>query len=47
MRACDPSGHLAQLNFSDCFAYALAKSTGEPLLFAGSDFGHTGIESAV
>ena len=29
------SGHPAKLNFGDCFAYALAKSTGEPLLFKG------------
>lgn len=37
------SGHRAQLNFGDCFAYALARSTGEPLLFKGDDFNHTGI----
>ncbi|MGH3980307.1 MAG: type II toxin-antitoxin system VapC family toxin [Pseudonocardiaceae bacterium] len=37
------SGHPAQLNFGDCFAYALAKSTGEPLLFKGDDFGRTDI----
>jgi ribonuclease VapC len=30
--------HAASLNFGDCFAYALAKSRGEPLLFKGSDF---------
>lgn len=36
-------GHLAQLNFGDCFAYALAKDTGEPLLFKGADFGHTDV----
>jgi ribonuclease VapC len=40
-------GHRAQLNFGDCFAYALARSTGEPLLFKGDDFQHTGIESAL
>jgi ribonuclease VapC len=39
------SGHPARLNFSDCFAYALAKSTGEPLLFKGNDFTHTDIAS--
>ena len=33
--------HRAKLNFGDCFAYALAKSTGEPLLFKGDDFNHT------
>ena len=37
------SGHPAQLNFGDCFAYALAKTTGEPLLFKGDDFTHTDI----
>lgn len=35
------SGHRAQLNFGDCFAYALARVTSEPLLFKGSDFIHT------
>ena len=40
------SGHPARLNFGDCFAYALAKSTGEPLLFKGDDFAHTDIEPA-
>jgi ribonuclease VapC len=37
------SGHKASLNFGDCFAYALAKTTGEPLLFKGDNFGHTDI----
>lgn len=37
------SGHEAGLNFGDCFAYALAKATGEPLLFKGNDFIHTDI----
>jgi ribonuclease VapC len=41
------SGSPARLNFGDCFAYALAKSTGEPLLFKGDDFGHTDIDSAL
>lgn len=40
------SGHRAQLNFGDCFAYALAKDRGEALLFKGSDFRHTDIEPA-
>lgn len=40
------SGHAAKLNFGDCFAYALALDTGEPLLFKGDDFGHTGVSSA-
>ena len=30
--------HKAALNFGDCFSYALAKATGEPLLFKGKDF---------
>lgn len=41
------SGHPAGLNMGDCFAYALAKDTGEPLLFKGDDFGHTDIRSAL
>jgi ribonuclease VapC len=40
------SGHPAQLNFGDCFAYALAMTTGEPLLFKGNDFIHTDITPA-
>jgi ribonuclease VapC len=40
------SGHAARLNFGDCFAYALAKTSGEPLLFKGDDFIHTGIDAA-
>ena len=35
------TGHKASLNFGDCFAYALAKETGERILFVGDDFGHT------
>jgi ribonuclease VapC len=41
------SGHEAGLNFGDCFAYALAKATGEPLLFKGNDFIHTDISPAL
>ena len=37
------SGHPAALNFGDCFAYALAKSMREPLLFKGDDFSHTDV----
>ncbi len=37
------SGHPARLNFGDCFAYALARETGEPLLFKGDDFAHTDV----
>ncbi len=40
------SGHPAKLNLGDCFAYALAKTSGEPLLFKGDDFGHTDIRTA-
>jgi ribonuclease VapC len=39
--------HRAGLNFGDCFVYALAKSTGEPLLFKGDDFVHTDIVPAI
>jgi ribonuclease VapC len=35
--------HPAGLNFGDCFAYALAKSSGEPLLAKGTDFAATDI----
>ena len=38
--------HKAGLNFGDCFAYALDKATGEPLLFKGEDFGKTDIQPA-
>lgn len=41
------SGHPARLNFGDCFAYALAKDTGEPLLYKGDDFVHTDVIAAV
>jgi ribonuclease VapC len=36
--------HPAALNFGDCFAYALAKSSGEPLLAKGTDFALTDLE---
>ena len=38
--------HRAGLNFGDCFAYALAKEKGEPLLFKGDDFRRTDVEEA-
>ena len=38
--------HPAGLNFGDCFAYALAEATEEPLLFKGRDFALTDIEPA-
>lgn len=36
-------GRPAQLNFGDCLVYALAKITGEPLLFKGDDFAQTDV----
>lgn len=39
--------HPARLNFGDCFAYALAKVTGEPLLFKGGDFARTDVTPAL
>jgi ribonuclease VapC len=41
------SGHKAKLNFGDCFAYALAKDAGRPLLYKGNDFAHTDIKAAL
>lgn len=41
------SGHPAQLNYGDCFAYALAKELKEPLLFKGTDFAQTDIAPAL
>ena len=38
--------HSAGLNFGDCFAYALAKVSGEPLLFKGEDFRKTDVAAA-
>lgn len=38
------TGHPARLNMGDCFAYALARDLGEPLLFKGDDFTLTDIE---
>ena len=40
------SGHRANLNFGDCFAYALARAKREPLLYKGDDFVHTDVRSA-
>jgi ribonuclease VapC len=39
--------HPAALNMGDCFSYALAKATAEPLLFKGDDFSQTDIKRAV
>lgn len=41
------SGHPANLNFGDCFAYALARDKRESLLFKGDDFVHTDIRPAI
>src|SRR3954447_18393004 len=41
------SGHPANLNFGDCFAYALAKLTDEPILFKVNDFSQTDLRPAV
>lgn len=39
--------HGAGLNFGDCFSYALAKDSGEPLLFRGDDFARTDISACL
>lgn len=41
------SRHKAQLNFGDCFAYALAKTMNESLLFKGTDFSQTDVQPAL
>ena len=41
------SGHRANLNFGDCFSYALARVKREPILFKGDDFIHTDLRSAM
>jgi ribonuclease VapC len=38
--------HTAGLSFGDCFSYALAKASGQPLLFKGDDFARTDIRAA-
>ena len=40
------SGHPANLNFGDCFSYALARDKREPILFKGDDFIHTDLRPA-
>lgn len=40
------SGHPANLNFGDCFSYALARAKREPILFKGDDFNHTDLRNA-
>lgn len=39
--------HPAGLNLGDCFAYALAKARGEPLLFKGDEFVLTDVKAAI
>lgn len=39
--------HKAGLNYGDCFAYALARVSGEPLLFKGKDFALTDVEAVI
>ncbi|HZA03095.1 MAG TPA: type II toxin-antitoxin system VapC family toxin, partial [Propionibacteriaceae bacterium] len=41
------SGHPARLNFGDCFAYALAIDSNQPLFYKGDDFRHTDVRSAL
>jgi ribonuclease VapC len=41
------SGHRANLNFGDCFSYAVARERREPLLFKDDDFIHTNLRSAL
>ena len=38
--------HPAALNFGDCFAYALSRTSGESLLFLGADFRQTDVRQA-
>jgi ribonuclease VapC len=40
-------GHPANLNFGDCFSYALAQEKREPILYKGDDFVHTNLRSAL
>jgi ribonuclease VapC len=40
-------GRPACLTFGDCFSYALAKETSEPLLYKGDDFAKTDVRSAL
>lgn len=39
--------HPARLNLGDCFAYALARESGRPLLYKGGDFALTDVEPAL
>lgn len=46
-RAYGKGNHAAGLNFGDCFSYALARATEQPLLFKGEDFARTDITPAL
>jgi ribonuclease VapC len=46
-RAFGRGNHPAGLNFGDCFSFALARSTDQPLLFKGNDFAQTDIAAAL
>ena len=46
-RAYGKGRHAAGLNYGDCFAYALAKASAEPLLYKGDDFARTDIAPAL
>jgi ribonuclease VapC len=39
--------HAAGLNYGDCFSYALAQSSGEPLLSKGGDFAKTDVATVL
>lgn len=41
------SGHPANLNFGDCFSYALAREKREPILFKGNNSSRTDLRSAM
>jgi len=41
------SGHPARLNLGDCFSYALAAATAQPLLCVGDDFARTDLSIAL
>jgi len=38
--------HSAALNFGDCLSYAIARLSGQPLLFVGDDFAQTDVQVA-
>ena len=39
--------HAAGLNYGDLFSYALARTTGQPLLFKGEDFARTDVARVI